>query len=87
MATSFFSSACGETERIQNSSGRRKLNNSMDVYKLLESVLANKVAQKNTQLDFEHLMNQAAYMYKNSHYAYEKHVKLFEVHSCVYFMA
>ena len=59
----------------------------MDVYKLLESVLANKVAQKNIQLNFEHLMNQAAYMCKNCHYAYEKHVKSFEVHSCVFFIA
>ena len=68
-------------ERVQSSSERRRLNNSsMDgVYELLESILANKVAQKNIQLDFEHLMNQAAYMCKNSYYAYVKHVKSFEV--------
>ena len=49
MATGFTCSACGETERVQSSSGRRRLNNSsMDgVYELLESILANEVAQKN----------------------------------------
>ena len=81
MVTGFVCSACGETERVQSSSGRRRLDNSsMDgVYELLESILANKVAQKNIQLDFEHLMNQAAYMCKNCYYAYVKHVKSFEV--------
>ena len=68
MATGFVCLACGETERVQSSSGRRRLDNSsMDgVYELLESILANKVTQKNIQLDFEHLMNQAAYMCKTA---------------------
>ena len=49
MATVFFCSACGDTERVQSYTGRRKLNSSSldNVYKLLESVIANKVAQSN----------------------------------------
>ena len=49
MVTVFFCSACGDTERVQSCTGRRRLNSSSldNVYKLLESVIANKVAQSN----------------------------------------
>ena len=52
MATVFFCSACGDTERVQSCTGRRRLNSSSldNVYKLLESVIANKAAQNNTDL-------------------------------------
>ena len=47
MATVFFCSACGDTERVQSCSCRQKVNNSsvdgVHMYNLLESVLANKV--------------------------------------------
>ena len=83
MATVFFYSACGYTERIQSCTGRRRLNSSFldNVYKLLESVIANKVAQSNIQLDLGHLMNQATYMCKSCYYAYEYHHKA-KAHRC-----
>ena len=84
MATVLFCSACSDTERVQSSSGRRKVKNSyvdgiLDVYKLLESVIANKIEARSIQVDLGQLMSHATYMCKMCYYAYEKYIRSLEV--------
>ena len=78
---SYFCAACGDTERVKKSSGRRKVttSSSRNVYSLLESIIGNKISERNLQVDVAQLMEETAYMCKNCFYAYEKHIQSLEV--------
>ena len=62
---SYFCAACGDTERVKRSSGRRKVttSSSRNVYSLLESI-GNKISERNLQVDVPQLMEETAYMCK-----------------------
>ena len=55
---SYFCAACGDTERVKKSSGRRKVttSSSRNVYSLLESIIGNKISERNLQVDVPQLM-------------------------------
>ena len=78
---SYFCAACGDTERVKKSSGRRKVttSSSRNVYSLLESIIGNKISERNLQVDVPQLMEETAYMCKNCFYVYEKHIQSLEV--------
>lgn len=78
---SFFCAGCGETERVKESKGRRKINSgsSERVFTLLKSVVTCELERRGSEEDVDVLMQQTTHMCKNCFYAYEKHINSLEV--------
>ena len=78
---SFFCAGCGETQRVKESKGRRKINSSSSerVFTLLKSLITCELDRRGSEEDVDVLMQHATYMCKNCFYAYEKHINSLEV--------
>jgi len=79
MVSSFMCAACGDTDKVKLSTGRRKLNTtpvSRDVYIVLKSIITNKLAENeaNQQVNLAVVLNQATHMCKNCYYAYNWYI-------------